>query len=136
MATAAAIYPLRPEETLDGDHEAVKSPVVRKPEASWKESLNGVSRLRIPDVKMTALYDAAVCTLVLLSPLEIYPGPFYYKRFWFRDAVFILQGLLTLGLLERAERAIEYFLTRQTITGYFESQKGEWDSNGQVLWIF
>jgi hypothetical protein len=144
MASAAAIYPLRPEEpvtvcldvALDGDHEAVKAPVVRTPEVSWKETLKEVSRLRIPDERMTVLYDAAVRTLVLLSPLEIYPGPFYYKRFWFRDAVFILQGLLGLGLLERAERAIEYFLTRQTITGHFESQKGEWDSNGQVLWIF
>ena len=89
MATAAAIYPLRYEEpvkvcldvALDGDHEAVKAPVVRTPEASWKETLNGVSRLRILDERMTVLYEKAVRTLVLLSPLEIYPGPFYYKRF-------------------------------------------------------
>jgi hypothetical protein len=144
MATAAAIYPLRPDGqvkvclnvALGRDQEAVKAPVIRAPEASWRKALKGVSRLRIPDQRMTFLYDAALRTLVLLSPLEIYPGPFYYKRFWFRDAVFILHGLLSTGLHDRAERAIDHFLKRQTITGHFESQKGEWDSNGQVLWIF
>jgi hypothetical protein len=64
MATAAAIYPLRPEEpvrvcldvALDGDQEAVKAPVFRTPGASsWKEILNGVSRLRIPDERRRAI---------------------------------------------------------------------------------
>ena len=27
------------------------------------------------------------------------------------------------------------FPSRQTLNGYFRSQEGEWDSNGQVLWI-
>ena len=100
MASAAAIYPPQPEEpvtvsldvALDGDHEAVKPPEVRTPEASWKETLKEVSRLRIPDERMTFLYDAAVRTLVLLLPLEIYSGPFYYKRFWFRAPYSFCRG--------------------------------------------
>ena len=144
MASAAAIYRLQPDEpvtvsltvALDKDPEALKTPAIWNPEASWEDALQGVGRLHLPDEKMKTLYDAAVRTLVLLSPQEIYPGPFYYKRFWFRDAVFILHALLSVGLHDRAERAIDQFLTRQTIAGYFESQKGEWDSNGQVLWIF
>jgi hypothetical protein len=30
---------------------------------------------------------------------------------------------------------LETFPGRQTLSGYFQSQEGEWDSNGQVLWI-
>jgi hypothetical protein len=120
---------------LDRDPKMLELPAVDHPAISWEVTLREVSRLKIADERFNSLYDAAVHTLVLFSPLEIYPGPFYYRRFWFRDAVFILHSLLGLGLHNRAERAIDHFLERQTVTGYFESQKGEWDSNGQVLWI-
>jgi hypothetical protein len=43
--------------------------------------------------------------------------------------------MLLLGLHERADRIIRSFPARQTAAGYFLSQEGEWDSNGQVLWI-
>jgi hypothetical protein len=36
---------------------------------------------------------------------------------------------------ERVRRGIERFGERQLHNGYFRSQEGEWDSNGQVLWI-
>jgi hypothetical protein len=39
------------------------------------------------------------------------------------------------GLIERAERSLGYFPQRQTHSGYFHSQEGEWDSNGEALWI-
>ncbi|MFZ0243507.1 MAG: hypothetical protein WAL90_17850 [Desulfobacterales bacterium] len=144
MATAAAIFHLKPDEpvnvslkvALDEGPETVKFPSRHNLEVTWQAALRGASRLQIRDEKIKTLYDAALHTLVLLSPLEIYPGPFYYKRFWFRDAVFILNALLSAGLHDRAEKAINQFLPRQTLTGYFESQKGEWDSNGQALWIF
>ena len=144
MASAAAIYSVQAgtelkvvlKVPLDKDGEASRLPVVGNPDASWEKVLQQVCRLRIPDARMQHIYDAAVRTIVLLSPLEIYPGPFYYRRFWFRDAVFILNALLSIGLHDRAQRAIDYSLSRQTLSGYFESQKGEWDSNGQVLWIF
>lgn len=69
------------------------------------------------------------------SPDDVYPGPFTYKRFWFRDAAFIIHALLCAGLTERAERALARFPGRQTVLGYFRSQEGEWDANGEVLWI-
>src|SRR5690606_10365103 len=54
---------------------------------------------------------------------------------WFRDAAFIIHGLLCAGLTQRAERALDRFPMRQDRDGYFHSQKGEWDSNGEALWI-
>ncbi|MGB5986135.1 MAG: hypothetical protein WBG37_12595 [Desulfobacterales bacterium] len=144
MASAAALYPLAPEVERE---VSLEIPLDRDPELrtlqssgfapeSWQSALGGVCRLKIPDPRMQALYRAAVHTLVLCSPGEVYAGPFYYKRFWFRDAVFVLHALLSLGLHGRAQRTMQKFLSRQTLAGYFESQKGEWDSNGQVLWIF
>jgi hypothetical protein len=103
--------------------------------AVWSDSLTSVCRLDVPDKRMRFLYDAAVRTLVLHSPADVYPGPYTYKRFWFRDAVFILQAMLCVGLHQRAERVIGRFFPRQSPAGYFRSQDGEWDSNGQVLWI-
>src|SRR5690606_15606666 len=48
---------------------------------------------------------------------------------------FIIHALLCVGLTERAERALQRFPARQTALGYFRSQEGEWDANGEVLWI-
>ncbi len=102
---------------------------------SWSDSLARVCTLKIPDTRMQFLYDAALRTLILHSPADVYPGPYTYKRFWFRDAVFILHAMLCAGLHRRAERVIQRFFSRQSAVGYFHSQEGEWDSNGQVLWI-
>ncbi len=102
---------------------------------SWASALHGRCRLNVPDEQMQLLFDSAVRTLVLHSPLDVYPGPFTYKRFWFRDAAFIINALLAVGLHDRAERAIDRFPDRQRSDGYFHSQDGEWDSNGAVLWL-
>lgn len=69
------------------------------------------------------------------GPSEVYAGPYTYKRFWFRDAALIAHAMLCSGLIERAESILRAFFKRQNAAGYFLSQDGEWDSNGQVLWI-
>jgi hypothetical protein len=73
---------------------------------------------------------------VLHSPDEVYPGPYTYKRFWFRDAAFILNVLLSLGGAERTRRVLKHFAPRQRHDGYFLSQEGEWDSNGEAIWTY
>ena len=102
---------------------------------SWENSLQGVCLLQIPDKHFQFLYETAIHIMVLHSPKEIYPGPYIYRRFWFRDAAFILQALLSVGLKDRVRRALDCFRARQTAQGYFLSQEGEWDSNGEALWI-
>jgi len=102
---------------------------------TWKKSLQGASSLQIPDEHFQFLYDAAVHTMVLHSPKEVYPGPYIYRQFWFRDAAFILSALLSVGLKDRVRRSLDCFRARQTAEGYFLSQEGEWDSNGEALWI-
>jgi hypothetical protein len=101
----------------------------------WHVHLQNACLLKLPQTSFQSLYDIALRTLLLHSSDDIYPGPYTYKRFWFRDAVFIIHALLCAGLTKRAELAIDRFSSRQDFSGYFHSQEGEWDSNGQVLWI-
>ena len=144
LATAAALYLLEAglPQTI-----TVSVPLTKKMENGpypqyqetardgWKNSLLGACSLQIPDQHFQFLYEAAIHTMVLHSPKEVYPGPYIYRRFWFRDAAFILQALLSVGLKERVRRALDCFRARQTAQGYFLSQEGEWDSNGEALWI-
>ena len=103
---------------------------------TWDEVLADTCRIQVPDPQFQYLTDAAMHSLILLSPGDVYPGSFTYKRFWFRDAAYMVSALLAVGLTKRAKRVLDNFSHRQLRSGYFRSQEGEWDSNGQVLWIF
>lgn len=138
MVTAAAMYrlePNRPRSIVANMHLAGHSASPPPPIGSWSEALAGQCHLDVPDDRVQFLYDTALRTLVLLSPDDVYPGPYTYKRFWFRDAAFIIHALLCAGLTQRAERALLRFPPRQGVRGYFHSQEGEWDANGEALWI-
>jgi hypothetical protein len=142
MATAAAFFPIGAKEAtqidiqvpLNQDTDFVSSNTGR-PAAPASHMVSQTAALAIPDAKFQFLYDAAVRTLLLLSADEVVPGPYTYRRFWFRDACLMMNALLGLGLAQRCERLIQGFESRQKLSGYFQSQEGEWDSNGQVLWI-
>ncbi len=139
MVTAAAMFKL--ESSSHSRKVSVRIPLQQggsKEDVqglSWQEHLQDASVLQVPQSSFQSLYDIALKTLLLHSCEDIYPGPYTYKRFWFRDAVFIIHALLCAGLSKRAEQAIDRFSSRQDRSGYFHSQEGEWDSNGQVLWI-
>ncbi len=143
LATLAALFPLddsgvaeievRTDLQRDLPSKCPRSRVALADQ--WKEAIAGTARLSIPDPRMRFLYDAAVRTLLMLSAGDYYPGPYTYRRFWFRDACLMLHPLLAIGCADRTERILAEFPVRQTLSGYFSSQEGEWDSNGQVLWI-
>ncbi len=144
MATAAALYKLKPgkESEITIEVPLVDFPFEKEsheqyPQAAkmvWDKSLEGKCLLQIPDRRFQFLYEAAIRTLILHSPKEVYPGPFLYRRFWFRDAAFILNALLCIGFKERVAGVLECFRKKQDRKGYFLSQEGEWDSNGEALW--
>ncbi|HYP17278.1 MAG TPA: hypothetical protein VEQ65_08705 [Opitutus sp.] len=143
MATAIAWFPVTGRDDVPcevtvpiyNELEPRKRPVFESTQ-SWSDALTPLARLRVPDPAVQRLYDLAIANLVLHSPGEVYPGPYTYKRFWFRDAVFILNALLSLGGVERTRRALREFAPRQRMDGYFLSQEGEWDSNGEALWFY
>jgi len=143
MASAAAIYEMEPDRQRAIDvyvplpEEKGRTRPQGSPRAAgvWDDALDGACGIRIPDRYMATLFNNALQTMVLHTPRESLAGPFTYKRFWFRDAVLIGNALHTANLTECAQRLLDYFPSRQTATGYFNSQEGEWDSNGQVLWL-
>jgi hypothetical protein len=135
MATSAALYPLNPGRKNQVIVTIPLSPVEPGASNSWFEHTHKACALYVPDQKFQFLYNAAIKTMILHSPGDIYPGPFTYKRFWFRDAAFILQAMMATGLFKNIEKIMDRFPGRQTTGGHFMSQDGEWDSNGEAIWI-
>ena len=137
MATAAALYEIEAgtKRELNVRIPLSFSSKTHFAGISWEESLADHCRIEIPDKQFQRLYEAALRTLVLHSPGDVYPGPYTYKRFWFRDAAYILYAMLCAGMAGRVEKVLDRFPSRQTPFGYFLSQDGEWDSNGEALWI-
>ncbi|MEX0887071.1 MAG: hypothetical protein WD009_11590 [Phycisphaeraceae bacterium] len=148
LATAAVLFRVEPGEDREVTlgvplaESAHTEPEATRPgtlvtgrRTAWSDALAGTCELAVPDERMQFHYDAAVRSLVLHAPGEVYPGPYTYRRFWFRDAAFILEAMLAAGLPERVHRCLELFPERQGPRGYFRSQEGEWDSNGAALWI-
>lgn len=66
---------------------------------------------------------------------SIKPGSYTYHHFWIRDAVIMMYALLVAGAHKAVKPIIERFTTMVRSSGLFESQTGEWDANGQALWI-
>jgi hypothetical protein len=133
MVTAAALFAVVPGEATDLE---LTIPLEQKLKStsSWPQAMANATALKIPDSRLQHLYDTALRTLILCSPDDAVPGTYTYKRFWFRDAAFMIYALLQAGLIDRAERAVSHFFKRQSGSGYFHSQDGEWDSNGEALW--
>ncbi len=142
MATAAACFALEPSTPrrieasvpLGGGSKSQPIGAV-VPRQSWHQAVAGSCQLSVPDQRIQLLFDAAVRSLVLHSASEVVPGPYTYRRFWFRDAVFILHALLCMGFEDRTSRHLASFPRRQSRSGFFCSQDNEWDSNGEVLWL-
>lgn len=142
LATSAAMFRIEANQTaeltasVDLAGDTTSTPLLPTGKTtSWPEVTRNTCTMCVPDKRFQQLYDAAVRTLILLSPQDAYPGPFTYKRFWFRDAAYLMHTMLCLGLTQQVRQGLSRFQDRQSLRGYFQSQQGEWDSNGQVLWL-
>ncbi|MCF7869650.1 MAG: hypothetical protein K9L69_02685 [Candidatus Omnitrophica bacterium] len=141
MATGAFFYKIGPnkerEVKLKIPLEKVKKTKNKQGNIlnySWQNLEKNSTEVKIANKKYQYLYDSSKIALMLHSGDSCFAGPFTYKRFWIRDTVYALQALLYLGLEKRAKKLIKLLLSTQKMNGYFSSQYGEWDSNGQVLW--
>jgi hypothetical protein len=142
LCTAAALFEIEPGAEkditvaipLNKNKKQIKR-AHRIAREKWFDVVDPVTKLEVPDKKFKYLYDASIRNLILLSPEEVYAGPYTYKQFWFRDASYAIHAMLSVNLHKRAKNILDRFPERQTAAGYFKSQDGEWDSNGQVLWI-
>ncbi len=141
LATAVALFPVAANEPVSWrsplkavKEEEAPAPLF-DPQQSW-DSIRGVApRLRLPDERVSRIYEGCVNTLLHLSAGKVYPGPYTYHRFWYRDASLMLNALLALNYRERVRKHLDWMIPSQRRDGYFDSQEGEWDSNGEMMWI-
>ncbi|MEI7633584.1 MAG: hypothetical protein WCK47_04815 [bacterium] len=155
LATAASIFPLHLEPGASDWRCAVMPvlplnprvfPIGRfTPEFLEREYGNAVSQwsgklaealeVSLPDPRYQACFDASKAYLLLFNDgHEITAGPLTYHRHWFRDAAYLLSALGKLGYASEVAQILRCTTLKQWKNGYFCSQKGEWDSNGQAIW--
>jgi len=91
--------------------------------------------LRLPDEKLNRAFGAIKGHLHVFDDGNHFsPGTFLYHQPWFRDSAFIAAAFDHLGWFARVENKVGPMLARQDRHGFFRSQNGEWDSNGQAMW--
>ena len=101
----------------------------------WENYLSKGTEIKTPDEKLNSLLLSSISTLLLLTDKQdITPGPFTYHQFWFRDAAYMVWALDNFGYHTITKKIVEQYPYHQTKDGYYRSQKGEWDSNGQAIW--
>ncbi|MBC2593592.1 hypothetical protein H5P28_04885 [Ruficoccus amylovorans] len=138
LASAAAAWRVRAHEVFTTSYQIpLEATEHRRTVAfpNWESFNRQRTKLEIPDTRMREVFESSQHTLALLAEPEIVPGPYTYRRFWFRDACLMANAFLGNNDAETVRRTLATFTDRQRHDGYFHSQEGEWDSNGQVLWI-
>lgn len=102
----------------------------------WKGALSTAAHIDVPCPKARdALLAAHVCQLIANDHGEVHGGEGFYDEFYIRDGAYQVMELEEAGLWDAARRAVELYLPRQRTDGRFESQKGQFDANGQAVWV-
>jgi hypothetical protein len=103
--------------------------------AYWQGIMSRGTQIRIPCEKATqALLASHVYQLVASDHGELHPGEGFYDEFYIRDGAYQVMQLEEAGLTDIAKKAMESFLSHQRPDGRFESQKDQFDANGQACW--
>lgn len=149
LATAFAEFrpQLRPRESRSiewavdlEDHPSTALPFSQPAGSSsdyWQGLMERGSRIDTPDSRVNDALQRSLATILMLCDGDIItPGPFTYHQFWFRDAAFMLHALDAFCYHNFTRPILNSFTSRQESDGFYRSQQGEWDSNGQALWCF
>lgn len=103
----------------------------------WRNLMAGAARIEVPCTKATeALLAAHVCQLIAADHGELHGGEGFYDEFYIRDAGYQIMELEEAGLWDAVDKAMKAYLRSQRPDGRFETQKGQFDANGQAVWVF
>lgn len=101
----------------------------------WRSVMAKAARIEVPCPKATeALKAAHVCQLLVSDRGELHGGEGFYDEFYIRDGAYQVMELEEAGLMDAARKALEFYLTHQRPDGRFETQKDQFDANGQAVW--
>ncbi len=102
----------------------------------WQGVLADTTHITVPCRKANeALLAAHVCQLIASDHGEVHGGEGFYDRFYIRDGAYQVMEYEEAGMFDAAAKAIQAYFKRQLPDGRFESQKGQFDANGQALWV-
>ena len=102
----------------------------------WKDLMAKAASIKVPCEKSTqTLLAAHVCQLLASDHGELHAGEGFYDEFYIRDAAYQVLELEEAGLLDAARKAVAAYLKVQRADGRFETQAGQFDANGQALWV-
>jgi len=102
----------------------------------WKGVMAPAAHIEVPCRKASeALLAAHVCQLIANDRGEVHGGEGFYDVFYIRDGAYQVLELAEAGLAEAARKALGPYLARQRPDGRFESQRGQFDANGQAVWL-
>ncbi|HAR63026.1 MAG: hypothetical protein DKM50_01520 [Candidatus Margulisiibacteriota bacterium] len=102
----------------------------------WNEKLAETMQISIPDKRVKDAFDANKAYMLLFyDGKSINPGPSSYHSFWLRDAAYLVNGLDKIGFTQEAKNVLATYPDRLRKDGFFFSQEGEWDSNGEAIWV-
>lgn len=103
----------------------------------WQAMKHSIASIEVPEKKATeALKAAHVCQMIANDLGEVRGGEGFYDEFYIRDGAYQVMELEEAGMWEAARKSIELYLPRQREDGRFESHAGQFDANGQALWVF
>ncbi|MCB1152191.1 hypothetical protein KDL45_00980 [bacterium] len=103
--------------------------------SQWLEVVDHGLSIEVPDADVQRLFALNKAYLCLFDDGdEICPGPLTYHHFWFRDAAIMIAALDKMGFPDRARQKLLLYPKKQKSDGFFQSQDGEWDSNGEAIW--
>ncbi len=140
LANITLIFP-QEEQLVEIHFKMTKSNMQQPPtremlETRWKEKVAQGLSLITREKEIDRLYKASMSNLLLLvDPGTITPGPTEYHRFWCRDAAYLISALDRAGYHDYAREALNQFIIRQRNDGFFYSHEGEFDSNGEGIWV-
>ncbi len=101
---------------------------------NWKTSKKNGLSLSFPDKNLEkAFYAVKNHMHVFDDGGHFSPGTFLYHNHWFRDSAYIALAFENIGWPDKVAPKLHRYFDSQTSQGFFKSQRGEWDSNGQAL---
>ena len=132
-AARFAFFPVTDAAAFDReDHRAW----LRRTIDYWQGLEKSFASIQVPCRKATdALKAAHVCQMIANDRGEVRGGEGFYDRFYIRDGAYQVMELEEAGVWDAARKSVELYLPRQRADGRFESQKGQFDANGQALWV-
>jgi hypothetical protein len=101
----------------------------------WRNLLATGTRLEVPCEKATqALKAAHVQQFIDNDHGVLKGGEGFYDEFYIRDGAYQILQFEEGGFADAARKAVEPYLNAQRPDGHFETQKNQFDANGQALW--